>query len=75
MESTAKAIENGAHDSGVTAIRHVLQDVAAERYVVAAGVVAGLAVALDQALDMYADAVATEDPRPESERRRAGTVS
>ena len=38
----------------MTAIRHVLQDVADGRYAVPPDVVAGLAVALDDVLDVYA---------------------
>jgi hypothetical protein len=38
----------------VTSIRHVLEDVAADRYAVPARVVAGLAAALDALLELYA---------------------
>ena len=38
----------------MTALRHVLEDVAAERYLIPATVVVGLAVALDDALNRYA---------------------
>jgi hypothetical protein len=46
--------ETARRDSAVTAIRHVLEEIAEERLVVAKSVVAGLAVALEAALDAYA---------------------
>ena len=60
MELGAFADEVARRDSAVTAIRHVLQDLAAERYAVPLEVVRGLAAALDDALDAYADAAKNE---------------
>ena len=54
MESVGFVDEMARRDSAVTAIRHVLEGVAEGRLVVSESVVAGLAVALDAALDAYA---------------------
>jgi hypothetical protein len=66
VESAGFADEVARRDSAVTAIRHVLQDVATERYAIPADVVAGLGVALDQALAAYAEA----SSEPERSRSR-----
>jgi hypothetical protein len=44
----------------VTAIRHVLEQIALGELVVTSSVVAGLGFALDLALDAYADAAARD---------------
>jgi hypothetical protein len=57
-DSGVLAEEVKGRDSAVTAIRHVLPGVAAEHSVVPSEVVAGLGLALDQALDAYAESAA-----------------
>ena len=54
LESACFAEEVARRDSAVTALRNVLEDVAAGRYLLPATAVVGLAVARDDALDRYA---------------------
>ena len=61
MESGHLIEEVARRDSAVTAIRHVLADIAAGHYAPPAAVVSGLASALDAALDAYADAFSRDE--------------
>ncbi len=55
--------EVARRDSAVTAILHVLEEIASGRILVSESVVAGLEVALDGALDAYAAVGACVDER------------
>lgn len=61
MESGHFADQIARRDGAVTALRHVLSDIAGRRYEVAGSVLDGLGEALDLALDAYKAAAAEDE--------------